>query len=86
MICKCSNLIGHSGVSILHRKLLSPVESTVIHVSILHRKLLSPVESTVECLSFIESSYLLWYPITITTGITIHIIEGTGGDRGSVAC
>ena len=25
-------------------------------------------------------------PVTITTGITTHIIEGTGVDRGSLAC
>ena len=25
-------------------------------------------------------------PVTITTGITTHIIEGTGGDRGSLVC
>ena len=25
-------------------------------------------------------------PITIATGITTYIIEGTGGDRGSLVC
>ena len=25
-------------------------------------------------------------PVTIATGITAHIIKGTGGDRGSLAC
>ena len=25
-------------------------------------------------------------PITIATGITTYIIEGTGGDRGSLGC
>ena len=25
-------------------------------------------------------------PVTIVTGITSHIIEGTGGDRGTLAC